>query len=182
MVSQPDSHLQKNDVYLAFGSNLGDRRGTIVLALQQLSRVITFTQISSLYETEPVGYKDQPRFLNGVCHGLTTLNPQQLLKHTQGTEIALGRQPTFRNGPRPIDIDILLYDQQTVNEPNLIIPHPRMIERAFVLVPLTEIAPKLFIPQYQQTVVELLAKISTTGVQAADAAPISLDLLHDHRS
>ncbi len=180
MVLQPDAPMQNNEVYLAFGSNLGDRRDTIMRALQTLARVITFTQISSLYETEPVGYQDQPRFLNGVCHGSTVLSPRQLLQHTRSTEVELGRQPTFRNGPRPIDIDVLLYASQTVHEPDLIIPHPRMIERAFVLVPLNEIAAKLFIPQYQRTVAELLAEISIAGVQTANVAPITLDLILDH--
>ena len=92
----------------------------------------------------------------------------------------MGRQPTFRNGPRPIDIDILLYDSLTVHESNLIIPHPRMIKRAFVLVPLNEIAAKLFIPQYQHTVAELLAEISIAGVQTANVIPITLDLILDH--
>ena len=180
MVFQPNPPIQNSAIYLAFGANLGDRRSTIIHALQALARVVTFTRISSLYETEPVGYQDHPRFINGVCCGSTALSPQQLLTYAKSTEVLLGRQPTFRNGPRPIDIDILLYDDQSVAEPGLVIPHPRMSERAFVLVPLKEIAANLLIPQYQQTVAELLAKISTTGVQAASVAPIPLDLILHH--
>src|SRR5437763_13179893 len=97
-------------VYLALGSNLGDRRGNLTAALQQLRDYMEITEVSSLYETEPVGYIDQPLFLNMVCSGMTRLSAQELLKHTQEIELAIVRQPSFRNGPRPIDIDIIFYD------------------------------------------------------------------------
>src|SRR5947208_16931996 len=93
-------------IYLALGSNLGDRRGNLAAALQQLRDYMEITAVSSIYETEPVGYKNQPRFLNMVCSGKTRLSAQEFLKHTKDIEVTLGRQPTFRNGPRPIDIDI----------------------------------------------------------------------------
>src|SRR5579885_2977193 len=127
--------------YLALGSNLGDRRGNIAAALQRLRAIIEIETISSVYETEPVGYLEQPRFLNIVCGGKTRLSAQELLKAAKEIEVAIGRQPTFRNGPRPIDIDIIFYDDLHITEDNLTIPHPRMAERAFVLVPLAEIAP-----------------------------------------
>jgi 2-amino-4-hydroxy-6-hydroxymethyldihydropteridine diphosphokinase len=180
--AQHGPSLQSNDVYLAFGSNIGDRRTNIIRALQLLANVVSFTQISSLYETEPVGYLAQPRFLNGVCHGTTSLDPQSLLQFAKATEAWLGRQQTVRNGPRTIDIDILLYDTSTVHDSNLTIPHPRMIERAFVMVPLKEIAANLFIPQYQQTITELLARLTTGGVQQAEIAPIPLELILHHTS
>src|SRR5260370_33997566 len=97
--------------------------------------------VSSIYETEAVGYIDQPRFLNIVCRSTTTLSAQELLKYAKDIEVAIGRQPTFRNGPRLIDIDIMFYDELCITQENLIVPHPRMPERAFVLVPLGEIAP-----------------------------------------
>src|SRR5712691_11888864 len=94
-------------IYLALGSNLGDRRGNLAAALQRLREIMEITTVSSVYETEPVGYTEQPRFLNIALHGQTTLPPQELLQAVKQIEKALGRQATFRNGPRPIDIDII---------------------------------------------------------------------------
>src|SRR5689334_8064880 len=128
-------------IYLGLGSNQGDRRGNLAAALQHLREVINIQAISSVYETEPIGYLDQPRFLNMVCSGKTWLPAEELLTYVKAIEVTLGRQPTFRNGPRAIDIDILLYDDIQLEQENLVIPHPRMTERAFVLVPLAEIAP-----------------------------------------
>src|SRR5579863_4247482 len=91
-------------IYLALGSNLGDRRGSLSAALQRLREVMEITTVSSVYDTEPVGYSDQPRFLNMVLRGQTTLTPQALLQAAKQIEKTLGRQSTFRNGPRPIDI------------------------------------------------------------------------------
>nr|HET6903414.1 2-amino-4-hydroxy-6-hydroxymethyldihydropteridine diphosphokinase [Ktedonobacteraceae bacterium] len=91
-------------VYLALGSNLGDRRGHLSAAIQQLREIMDVSAVSSVYETEPVGYLEQPRFLNMVCSGTTQLSAQELLKYAKGIEATLGRQTTVRNGPRPIDI------------------------------------------------------------------------------
>ncbi|TMF43049.1 MAG: 2-amino-4-hydroxy-6-hydroxymethyldihydropteridine diphosphokinase, partial [Chloroflexi bacterium] len=129
-------------VYLGLGSNLGDRRGNLAAALQRLREVFEITSVSSVYDTEPVGFADQPRFLNIVLKGQTALDPEALLDYVKQIEAKLGRQPSFRYGPRPIDIDILLYDDLHIEQDNLTIPHPRMAERAFVLVPLAEIAPE----------------------------------------
>ncbi|HEX6108567.1 MAG TPA: 2-amino-4-hydroxy-6-hydroxymethyldihydropteridine diphosphokinase, partial [Ktedonobacteraceae bacterium] len=96
-------------VYLALGSNLGDRRSNLAAALQRLRDVVEISTISSIYETEPVGYLDQPRFFNIVCRGKTTLSAVELLKYAKAIEVAIGRQPSFRNGPRPSDIDIIFY-------------------------------------------------------------------------
>src|SRR5215467_8515482 len=112
-------------VYLALGSNLGDRRGNLAAALQRLREVVEVSTVSSIYETEPVGYLDQPRFFNIVCCGRTALVPTELLKYIKAIEVAIGRQPTFRNGPRPIDIDIIFYDDLHIEQEDLIIPHPR---------------------------------------------------------
>jgi GTP cyclohydrolase IV len=155
-------------VYLALGSNLGDRQKHLSDALQHLRGVLNIERISSVYETEPVGYLDQPPFFNLVCKGTTNLSPLELLKFVKDTEVHLGRQSTFRNGPRIIDIDILLYDDLCIQEERLTIPHPRMAERAFVLVPLVEIAPNAMEPTTKQTAQALLAAIPQQGVRKAD--------------
>lgn len=115
-------------------------------------------KVSSLYETEPVDYKDQPWFLNLVCSVETDLPPQALLKLAKTIEKNLGRKLTRRFGPRLIDIDILFYDDLVLDSPDLIIPHPRLAERAFVLVPLKEIAPNLVHPLLEATIEELWQK------------------------
>src|SRR5438874_772264 len=155
--------IATHTIYLALGSNLGDRRGNLTAALQQLRDYMEITTVSSLYETEPVGYIDQPLFLNMVCSGKTRLSAQELLKHTQEIELAIGRQPSFRNGPRPIDIDIIFYDNLHILQDNLIVPHERMAERAFVLVPMAEIAPSIIDPVSAKTVKELLAAVTQEG-------------------
>lgn len=152
-------------VYLALGSNLGDRRGNLAAALQQLREVVTIETVSSVYETEPVGYLEQPRFFNIACCGKTWLSAQDLLHYIQSIEVAIGRQPTFRNGPRPIDIDIILYDDLYIHDDHLTIPHPRMAERAFVLAPLAEISPNIVDPSNGQTAQELLLQVSQEGVR-----------------
>lgn len=152
-------------VYLALGSNLGDRRGNLATALQRLREKIELHTISSVYETEPVGYLDQPRFLNMVCCGKTELSAQQLLKEIKAIETIIGRQPSFRNGPRPIDIDILLFDNVQIEQETLIVPHPRMHERAFVLIPLAEISPNVIDPQSGKTAQELANALSHDGVK-----------------
>jgi 2-amino-4-hydroxy-6-hydroxymethyldihydropteridine diphosphokinase len=163
-------------IYLALGSNLGDRRGNLSAALQQLREIMDITAVSSVYETEPVGYLDQPRFLNIVCIGKTELLPEELLKQVKEVETRIGRQPTFRNGPRSIDIDIIFFDDLQLTQDNLTIPHPRMSERAFVLVPLAEIAPDAVDPTSGRSVQEMLAAIQQDGVRKIAAnLRISLD-------
>lgn len=152
-------------VYLALGSNLGNRQEHLAAAITGLRKVVDLETISSIYETEPAGYLEQPRFLNMVCCGKTPLSPQDLLKYVKALEKADGRQTTFRNGPRTIDIDILLYDRANIAQHDLVIPHPRMSARAFVLIPLAEIAPDLIEPNSGKMVSELLANISKQGVQ-----------------
>jgi 2-amino-4-hydroxy-6-hydroxymethyldihydropteridine diphosphokinase len=153
-------------VYLALGSNLGERLKHLREALKRLPPEVELLKTSSVYETAPVGYQDQPNFLNMVCQGKTQLSPHALLRYVKAIERAIGRQATFRNGPRVIDIDILLYDQLCIQENELVIPHPRMAERAFVLTPLAEIAPDVVEPIHHQTIRELLDKISTQGIKA----------------
>src|SRR6185312_8574474 len=116
-------------VYLALGSNLGNRHRYLRVALQYLRERVDIHTLSSIYETEPVGYLEQPLFLNMVCSGQTQLSPQDLLKFVKEIEATIGRQPSLRNGPRSIDIDILMYDNLHLEQADLIIPHPRMTER-----------------------------------------------------
>ncbi len=146
-------------VYLSLGSNLGHREANIKSALEMLGQETRILQVSSLYETEPVGYKDQPWFLNLVCAVETELAPQALLELAQTIEKNLGRKQTCRFGPRLIDLDILFYDDLVLDSPDLTIPHPRLAERAFVLVPLKEIAPGLVHPLSDLTIEELLKRL-----------------------
>lgn len=150
-------------VYLGLGSNLGDREAYIRAALRELERVVTLRALSSLYATEPWGLREQPEFLNVVCMGETHLTPHALLAEIKAIERRLGRQPTVRYGPRPIDIDILFYADYIVQTDELQIPHPRLAERAFVLIPLMEIAPDLRHPVTGFTPSELLAQLGTIG-------------------
>ncbi len=168
--------IASHTIYLALGSNLGDRRGNLTTALQQLRNVMEITAVSSLYETEPVGFTDQPLFLNMVCAGKTGLSAQELLKKAKEIEIAIGRQPSFRNGPRPIDIDIIFFDDLHIVQDDLTVPHQRMAERAFVLAPLAEIAPEMTDPVSGKTVQELLSAVAQDGVKRIAAnLRISLD-------
>jgi GTP cyclohydrolase-4 len=147
------------EVYLGLGSNLGDREQNLARATDLLAQRVKIDKTSSLYVTEPVDHRDQPLFLNAVCRIRTSLAPEELLGLAKRIEAALGRKPSFRNGPRPIDIDILFYGDRVVNVPHLVIPHPRVQERAFVLVPLAEVAPRLVHPVSGQTVTEMVRRM-----------------------
>jgi GTP cyclohydrolase-4 len=145
---------------------LGDRQYNLDRALEFLSQRLRVEKVSSLYDTEPMGNANQPRFLNLVCQVSTGLEPMALLTLVKGIESKLGRLPHHTsNDPRPIDIDILFYGDQVVETPKLVIPHPGLTERAFVLIPLAEIAPDLVHPVNGKTAEELVkSAINVQGV------------------
>lgn len=158
-------------VYLALGSNLGDRQQNIERAVALLSPRVRVERLSSLYQTRPEGFREQPMFLNAVLRGRTSLSPQALLRRAKEIEEELGRRPSFPNAPRPIDIDILLYGDRVLDTPELVIPHPRLVERAFVLVPLMEIAPHLRHPGTGQAVAEMAARLRRAGEDGVEPWP-----------
>lgn len=146
-------------VYLGLGSNLGDRQANLARALKLLGERLHIELVSSLYETEPVDYTEQPLFLNAICRAQTELGPMQLLSLVKGIEASLGRVPSFPNAPRPIDIDIIFYGDRVMETPDLTIPHPRLEERAFVLIPLLEVAPDLRHPVSDMHIRDLAARV-----------------------
>lgn len=149
--------MPKHTVYLSLGSNLGDRAANLRAAIAALPDAgAHVAKVSSLYETEPVDYHEQPWFLNCAVEAETLLSPLDLLHALRGIEAQLGSQKEFAKGPRLLDMDILLYGDETIESPELQIPHPRMLQRNFVLAPLTEIAPALTHPSWPTNVAELL--------------------------
>ncbi|NOY98014.1 MAG: 2-amino-4-hydroxy-6-hydroxymethyldihydropteridine diphosphokinase [Chloroflexi bacterium] len=151
-------------VYLALGTNLGDRLANLRAARNALAPDVRVLAGSPVYETPPWGYADQPVFLNQVVRAETGLGPGALLTYLKKLETELGRTASFRYGPRRIDLDILFYDDLALETPALVIPHPRLHERAFVLVPLSDLAPDFRHPVLKKTVRELLKDVDTTGI------------------
>jgi len=152
-------------VYLALGSNMGNRLANLKAAISNLTPQMAVKNRSSVYETPPWGYTEQAPFLNQVIMVNTYLKPLALLSHLKRLEVALGRVPNFQNGPRLIDIDILFYDDLVEDTPPLVIPHPRLYERAFVLVPLAEIAPDLVHPVFGKPIHELLDRLDRSDIK-----------------
>jgi len=152
-------------VYLSLGTNLGRRAANLRAALAAMLPKVQVRRASPVYETEPWGYADQSPFLNQVIETETRLEPADLIVFLKNMESELGRQPTFRNGPRVIDIDVLFYDDRVVESESLAIPHPRLEGRAFILVPLADLAPDLIHPLLGKTVREMLAPLDRSGIR-----------------
>jgi 2-amino-4-hydroxy-6-hydroxymethyldihydropteridine diphosphokinase len=144
-------------VAIALGSNLGDRAANLDYAVMRLSRILSSIKTSRWHETEPVGVGPQPQFLNGALVGDTTLSARELLDQLLAIERERGRERPFPGAPRTLDLDLILYGNQVMDEPGLVVPHPRFRERRFVLEPLAEIAPDLVDPLTGKTVQALAA-------------------------
>lgn len=146
--------------YLSIGSNMGDRVKIFREAIQLLDgNEVKILDSSSLYETDPVGYTEQDCFLNAVLKISTSLSPEALLKKCMAVEKELGRKREIRWGPRTLDLDILLYNQENIETKSLIIPHPRMLERAFVIIPLMEINKQIKLPNVSASLDAILQQI-----------------------
>jgi 2-amino-4-hydroxy-6-hydroxymethyldihydropteridine diphosphokinase len=160
---QPAPPTADHTIYLALGANLGDRAASLRAAVERLRGPISIERMSAVYETEPAYLLDQPRFLNMALCGRTALDPQALLALLKRIERDVGRVAGPRFGPRAIDVDILLYDDLALAGANLTVPHPRMAERPFVLMPLAEIAPELVPPGWDRSIGALAAVVRGNG-------------------
>jgi len=156
--------MDEHTIYLALGSNMGNRAANLKEAISALSPQMEVKARSKVYETPPWGFAEQEKFLNQVLKVKTYLAPLPLLKHLKRLEVALGRKASFQNGPRLIDIDILFYDDLVLETPELVIPHPHVHERGFVLLPMLDIAPDFVHPVKKQSVQELLAACDVSGI------------------
>lgn len=151
--------------FLSLGSNIGDRAKNLRTAIAALADAkVRVIRVSSFYETEPVDLSDQPWFLNCAVQVETELPPLDLLRALRGIESRMGSKKLVPKGPRLIDLDILLYGEETIDTPELQVPHPRMLQRKFVLVPLAEIAPSLKHPSWKGTASQLLADLLDSSV------------------
>jgi 2-amino-4-hydroxy-6-hydroxymethyldihydropteridine diphosphokinase len=165
--------VRQEVVYLGLGSNIGDKVAQCLRALEEISASDHnhLHAVSSLYKTEPIGYQEQDWFINCVAEVSTTLPPRSLHAFLQGIEKRMGREKTVPMGPRIIDLDILFYGNEVLDETDLIIPHPHLHERGFVLVPLGELTPDLLHPVLKKTIRDLLKQSGQKGVELYAAPP-----------
>lgn len=151
--------METSRIYLSLGSNVGDREANLRAAIAALpGHGVRVRRLSSIYETEPVDYREQAWFLNCVVEAETQLEPIALLRTVRSIEGSMGSKKEFTKGPRLIDLDILLYGDETIGTSELQVPHPRMTQRRFVLEPLAEIAPRLRHPSWETDAAGLLAR------------------------
>ena len=156
--------MEIHSVFIALGSNIGDRSTALRKAIDLMPPDIIPITFSKVYETPPWGYEDQPPFLNQVIKAQTHLSPLELIKRLKRIELEIGRQPIFLYGPRLIDLDILFYDDLVYISESLTIPHPEIINRAFVLVPLMEIAPNYIHPVSKKKIFEFIAQVDIENI------------------
>jgi 2-amino-4-hydroxy-6-hydroxymethyldihydropteridine diphosphokinase len=157
-------------VFISLGTNLGDRTSNLRLAVVELGTIGNVISLSAIYETYPWGFEDQPLFYNQVAKIVTALEPVEILHKLKNVEDKIGRKPSFKYGPRLIDLDILMYDDLELSSTDLVIPHPQMINRAFVLVPLAEINPGLKIPGITESLECLIEKVGQDGIRKVEEA------------
>lgn len=156
---------QRHHVYIALGSNLGERFANLAAARKYLAEDIELVACSPVYETPPWGYQDQPAFLNQVVEGYTDLEPFELLDFLKQIEHHMGRHKGILNGPRIIDLDILFVDNLVLESPSLTIPHPRMRGRAFVLLPMADLSKEFIHPHYGLTIAQMLAEADLANIR-----------------
>lgn len=151
--------------YLGLGSNIGDRLQNLQAAINALEPDVHPVECSPVYETPPWGFLDQPNFLNQVVKAETELSPGELLRYLKEIEKDLGRQDSFLNGPRKIDLDIIFFDDAVIESPPITIPHPRMDDRGFVLLPLADLAPEFKHPVLDLSVQDMLAQVAVGDIE-----------------
>ncbi len=160
-----------HEVYIGLGTNLGNRQANLRQAIELLPPAVQVLRELPVYETTPWGVLDQPDFLNMVIAADTDLSPHRLLGELKRIEAEMGRKETVRYGPRLIDLDILFYDDEVIDLPSLIVPHPRLHERAFVLAPLNDLIPEKVHPLMGKSVQTMLEEVDGEGVKRVNSEP-----------
>lgn len=168
--------MHKN-IYLSLGSNVGSRKTNLLKTLSLISGASEVLKVSPIYQTDPIGFEKQAKFLNMTCLVFTSYEPHDFLKKLKDIEKSIGRQKSFRNGPRLIDIDIIFWDNDVINTKALTVPHPKAAQREFVLRPLARIAPSFVHPILNKTVASLLKSLEPQGVRYFTKAPPIKDII-----